>query len=1195
MIRLQLLGAPLVEYADVPLTQLKSRKIEALLFYLAATPGLHRRIHLANLLWSEGPEDKALSNLRYALWNLNQVLGKGVIKTDRLTVRFAHGATIWVDVIEFRDHLNLAQADTQAGLVTATRLQQAVDLYRGCFLEGFEVLEAPFFDQWLHQQRTAFHEQAVAALTSLGNSHTVHHRLPEAIAATRRLLELEPWQEAAHRQMMLLLALSGRRDAALEHYQHCQKVLAAELGAEPEAETQRLKERIQAGELALTTVPHPLPAENAAVLLPLFGRHAEYAWLIEQWDVSSHGQSQLVLVRGEAGVGKTRLIEEIGRYALSQGALLLRGRCYEFSGPVPYQPIAAALQKQIARFQAQNLVLSDIWLAELGHLLPEVHEHYPDLPPSVATGQGTDRYRLFEAVAQFLQALTLEQPTLFFVDDLHWADADTLDMLAYLVRRLTTSPLLIIGAYRPGEVLHDHAMVALHRPLSGQTRDKELHLTQLSLEAVYQIVQAITPVAELDTLALFLHQVSQGNPFIVFETLGEMQERGWLQLTTEKQWLFQSQGCLIGPKLSYDAKLHVLCSPDAPCQSKSLRFETIKQLTVPVALPEQESLILGGVQTRIRRRVARLSVESRRLLSLAAVIGRPFEAKLLQAASGAAAEFVLDCLDNWLARGLIREGATQSQRAVEADVLPNLGTCYYDFSHDLIRAVVYNDLSQARRQMLHLQLGTALEQLYAEQMEKIIKWLAHHYHCGCEPHKALVYLQQAGQQAQAVYALPIALERYQQALTYWERLYNPTDTIIPTEAWRQRWDLLLNQAEVVRMLGYVAEPQLAWETVVQEVTYWGDDRDLLRVIEHQSARLEYSADLDQRRQLAKEGLRLARLLEDPLAEGNFLQAWADCNRDMANYHQAIAQYEEALIAFSSLKQARKTAFCLIGLGNIHLIHNRFGQALSYFEQAGSYAQADGYQDAIIWSLNSIAHMYLLLGDLESAQSFSQEALDLCQLTGFDSGASAGLVIQGYLDMLRDNLTQAQVQFERAWVITKEMGQSLRMADVQCGLGHLCLLRREAGRALVHFRQAESLCGNFYYGRAIEARSYRAMAHLALGQLPEAVNCSHHAVVWLIGREQAMYAPQRVYWNQYQVLLAEGEIEEAQEALVKAHRVVATQLESIAEAYPITTDPDLVKAQFLTRLPWNQDIVGVWETLPLSSSVAVLHLLHGYPG
>ncbi|MCB9102335.1 MAG: AAA family ATPase [Anaerolineales bacterium] len=1198
MLRIQLFDTPLIESKGSSLIQFRSLKIEALFYYLAITPGQqHRRTRLASLFWSELPEDKALGNLRYALWNMRQVLDDALFSIDRGTVTFQSNDTIWVDVHEFDDLLNAAKNRAELELSEGMpRLQRAADLYQGDFLAGFELVEAPLFDDWLQVQRTTFHDKAIEVLTRLGTYYAAHHQLAKAMDATKHLLTLEPWQESAHRQMMQLLALNGRRDAALMHYQECKQILAAELGMEPEPETRLLVERIRTGQFEQASAPAttPLP-ETHTLATPLFGRQKEYAWLVELWKKANHKHSGLVLLEGEAGVGKTRLVEEFGRYVTLQGGRVLQGRCYEFSGPLPYQPIAVALQTQITQIETQRLSVEEDWGIELAQLLPEIRLQRGN-GSSLPGGQGTDRYRLFEAVAQFLRAISAKQPILFFLDDLHWADADTLDLVGYLVQRLANTPVLMIGSYRPGEILNHHALTILQKPSSRGVFYEILKLTHISVEAVKQIVKTITPLADNNKLARFLYDISQGNPFILFETLNEMQELHWLQSNAEGRWSLQvADHCLTQEGfINADTNQNSLNSLTAGQSKPPVFLATGEPATVRDTLSEKENLKLTEVQNRIRRRISRLSAEGKQLLALAAVVGRPFETKLLQEASGLPLEIVLDSLDDWLARNLVQEVSRDEQRTRETDLLPALSHCRYDFSHDFIRAVVYNDLSQARRQALHYKLGTALEHLYAHQLGKVVEWLAHHYYCGYELDKAITYLQRAGQQARAVYALPIALERYQQALSCWEQLYRPSDSQIPTEAWRQRWDLLLGQEEVSRMLGRLQQQSPSLETMIQEVTDWGDDRDRLRVIEQQLASLEQSADLDKRRQLAQEGLRLAHTLDDPLAEANFLQAWAECDRDMANHEDALMRYEAARQKFSQMNQTRQVAFCLIGMGRIHKLNHRFAEALSHFEQAVTQAKAEGHQDALIWSYNAIARMYLILGNLNGAYALSQKSLTLCDQIGFDSGASVGWVIQGHVNMLNGNLEKAETQFQRALMINRDMGQSLRMADSLTGLGHLCLHRQEGPKALAYFRQAEELCGNFYSGRAIEARSFRAMAYLILGQPKEALNCSHHAAVWLIGRENVIYAPQRIYWNHFQVL-KEWQPEEAQEALVKAHRLVRNQLDNLLGAYPTNIDNDVITEEFLTRLPWNQEIVTMWDMLPLSNSHVALHLLHGYPG
>ena len=171
-LRLRLFGRPVIEHNDVPVTQLNTRKAEALLFYLAITPGQQRRHHLASLLWSDMSEEKALRNLRYTLWKLRQVLSNVPLETNRLTVSLASEGEIWVDVVTFQ---RLTSID---GTTLASRqvpdLEQALTLYRGDFLTGFELSAAPLFEDWMQQQRELLRETYVEILARLAKHYTDH-------------------------------------------------------------------------------------------------------------------------------------------------------------------------------------------------------------------------------------------------------------------------------------------------------------------------------------------------------------------------------------------------------------------------------------------------------------------------------------------------------------------------------------------------------------------------------------------------------------------------------------------------------------------------------------------------------------------------------------------------------------------------------------------------------------------------------------------------------------------------------------------------------------------------------------------------------------------------------------------------------------------------------------------------------------
>jgi tetratricopeptide (TPR) repeat protein len=281
----------------------------------------------------------------------------------------------------------------------------------------------------------------------------------------------------------------------------------------------------------------------------------------------------------------------------------------------------------------------------------------------------------------------------------------------------------------------------------------------------------------------------------------------------------------------------------------------------------------------------------------------------------------------------------------------------------------------------------------------VIDRLAHHFHLGHESDKALLYLQQAAQQAQAVYALPIALARYEQALSHWERLYSPAGAATPPDILRERWNLLLNQARICYMLGQREKQGLALNTVAYEVVNWGNKRDQLQIIVQQLVYLRKTIDLNHRRLAAKEGLGLARSLGDDLAEGNILQALGNCDRDVGHYGQALDHYDAALQKFSKLEQPRQAAFCLINMGGTHLINNRMSQALTCFKEAEQYGQDGHHQDALIWATIGQGYSWLLLGNAEKAQSINQAALDLCDQTAFQRAMSAGLVLHGSMSDL----------------------------------------------------------------------------------------------------------------------------------------------------------------------------------------------------
>jgi DNA-binding SARP family transcriptional activator len=304
-LHLSLLGKPAVRLDEVPLTAFSTAKTEALLYYLAVTARPHSREALARLFWGDMPDANAKRNLTKALSTLRSLIGPHLL-LERQSVALDLASPYQLDVADFETAAAAGTGEDPA------QLRAAADLYRGDFLDGFYVKDARDFEEWAVVQRERLREALLRVLEALVELD--QHQADYAAAAehARRLLELDPWRESAHRQLMVLLARRGQHSAALAQYEKCRQILAAELGVEPMAETTALYERIRLARLAAV---RPLPAE----VEPFVGRAAELAQVRRM--LADPG-CRLLTIHGIGGAGKTRLALATARHINGAGALL---------------------------------------------------------------------------------------------------------------------------------------------------------------------------------------------------------------------------------------------------------------------------------------------------------------------------------------------------------------------------------------------------------------------------------------------------------------------------------------------------------------------------------------------------------------------------------------------------------------------------------------------------------------------------------------------------------------------------------------------------------------------------------------------------------------------------------------------------------------------------------------------------------
>jgi predicted ATPase len=736
---LWLLGPPEVRLAGQ--TQaFRTRKTLGLLIYLAVEGGVHSREKLTALFWPDRDTERGRTMLRRTLAYLRDMLRAaaepGADPDAPAPHLIAERNLLGIDstAIELDlDVLNRACGLARAPELLANQpdraayrdllgpLQAAVARYRGDFLADFSLSDAPAFDEWVSVQRELWHQRLALVLDRLAELQLAGGELAQAAQTCSRWVAHDPLAEAAHRRLMEAHAAAGDRAAALRAYAVCQKTLADELKAEPSPETAALAERIRAGTAirrrndTLTDHNRPAAGSPAPLVTPMVGRAHEYSRLIASYYAARRAETQLVLLEGEAGIGKTRLASEFLAWAKTQGADILEGRAFETTSHLAYQPLVDALRRRIEQENAPDDLLSDVWLAELSRLLPELRERYPDLPPP-AMDEATARTRLFEAIARLLEALAARAPLVLFIDDLHWADAASLDVLRYAARRCReqAAPLLILASCRK-ELLATTSQ--LREWLAGVERDlplAQLPLGPLDAEDTARLVQELAgrAAAEAVGFARWLFAETQGQPFFIVETLRTLQERRMLAPTPASGW-------------------------------------AIDIASVDQAAPSLQHLLPPGVHALIRGRLARLSPPAFGLLAAGAVLGHQLEFARLCYVAAIDESAGLLALDEAMQGQFLREIWDARQRSSNGA---------YDFTHDKIRDVVYTEAGDARRRIFHRRALELLRTLAAPAAE-----LARHALAARLAEPAFDYSLQAGAEALALFAVRDAIVHYEQA------------------------------------------------------------------------------------------------------------------------------------------------------------------------------------------------------------------------------------------------------------------------------------------------------------------------------------------------------------------------------------------------------------------------------------------------
>ncbi|CAN5351978.1 AAA family ATPase [soil metagenome] len=698
VLHIDLLGNFRLSLGEEQVNSVNKPRVQALLAYLI----LNRRSPLSRqyvsfLFYPDTSEKQAQTNLRQLLHHLKTSLPDctKLININHKNLQWKTDCPCTIDVDEFENAISDAKREinnnNSYNLIQI--LDTAVDLYKGELMPNC-------YDDWIFRERERLRDDFIWALELLMHLFEEDGDYQAAVKCAHRLLQEDELRESVYSILMRLHALQNDRASALRIFHKCTTILNQELGIKPGAEVQGVyKQIINDRAIESSLVSH------SAVLIdesPLVGRIIEWEMLLHAWQLALTGNSHLVIVEGEPGIGKSRLCQEMLQRVKAQGAITAHARSYAAAGRLSYGPVKKWLEND--GFSRRFSGMKEVWLTELAHLLPELLVKYPNLPHPGPLKENWQRQKFFEAISRAI--LDEDSPTLLVLDDLQWCDTETLDWLLYLLRFKNESKLLIVCSLRNSELPENNPLLTFLSALKQENKLTEIILAPLNENETALLAAQISGIKLQEEGVKKLFKETEGNPLFIVESLREG--------IMEK--IIPSNIPTIFPKLNF---------PDRPLMPRKV-FEIF------IA------------------RLNQLSSSARELIEIASAIGREFTFRVLALASHFQDAQLVRALDELWHRRIIREQGADA----------------YDFSHDKLREIAYSNMSAAKRHRMHLLVARAFEELKGSFTQDISGVLAFHYDQAGQQLKAIPFYKKAAEGAIRIYANQEAVLFLEKALNF---------------------------------------------------------------------------------------------------------------------------------------------------------------------------------------------------------------------------------------------------------------------------------------------------------------------------------------------------------------------------------------------------------------------------------------------
>ena len=777
----------------------------------------------------------------------------------------------------------------------------------------------------------------------------------------------------------------------------------------------------------------PAPRTSAGKEIQLIDRVGEMTLLREAVDRAVHSEGGVVILHGEAGIGKTRLAKELGAYARLRGMQVLRGRCpalFRMDGVPPYVLWNEVIKDYLQVCTPEQLYrVIGFYPSEVCKLAPEVKQKLGAFPQSLPISPEHERDRLFEAVSQLITNISKEAPLLVVLDDLQWTDQSSLLLMHYLARSLDRESLVLLGTYRDTDIDQRHPLSPVLTELNRERLLQSVPLKRMSLDEVSEMIKQILEQDDVPKeFCRLVYEKTRGNPFFVEEVIKSLKEEEVIY-REENKW-----------------KIKEVLKIEFP--------ETVKSV--------------------LKARMSRLDEECQNALTMASFVGNDFTLDALCGVTGIEEDKLLETMEKILKSGLVKERVIRGE-----DV--------YSFADVMIRDAVHEEVSHLRHKKVHGTVGHALEKVYAKKIDEHFSELALHFLESGEKDKALDYFLKAAEKAQKVYAHNEAFSYFQHAFELLEEKENTLEQkaqviekLGELKAWMGEGEAgmeYLNKSLILRTkMGdkeniarlHAIMANWLWNVIGNKSKATEHHRLALEILEKEPENVELAGLYEDISHMlwrtgepaealpwAQKALKLAERL-------GASEVLAFCYNDLGVLSVKLGESEKALQYYEhGLKIAleKNLAFATTLYNNICDFYYGIGELQKMFETAkegSELARKLGNPYGLVWIDTMLASSYALMGDTQTALSMLEDTLALDKRTKNTSHLSYAMEILGLAYSWSGEWDKSLQCLIKARDLAKEIGEYQSSGNAAQWLGELFMEMEDYAEAEKYLNESNSI-------------------------------------------------------------------------------------------------------------------------------------------